>query len=388
MINLGDINENRYARFELISWWNQDVLKNSKILVAGCGALGNEIIKNLAMVGCGNIYVADMDLVEKSNLTRSVLFRKEDEGKSKAETVCKRVKEINDEINISYFNGNIFNLGLGIFKNMDVIICGLDNREARLFVNQSCWKVNRPWIDGAIEELNGVARMFIPPEGICYECTFNELDYKLINKRKSCLLLGLDDIAEGKIPTTPTVSSLIAGVEVQEAIKYLHNKENVVLNGKGFVFNGNTNESYIVEYQKKDDCPSHYTFENFIQSNKKFSEATLNDVIEAGKKYFAGDEFIIEFNNEVVIELLDEKNIAKDYFANMNLLTQKDITRDGNIFKINSIHNLNSKSELSEKIKNKKLSELKIPYNDIITVKNSNNENHIEFGYENVFKEN
>jgi adenylyltransferase/sulfurtransferase len=147
MIDISTDINNRYSRFRLISWWEQSILKNAKILVIGCGALGNEIVKNLTMLGVGNIFVVDMDKVEKSNLTRSVLFRKEDEGKYKAETVCKRAKEINDEINIKYFSGNVFELGLGIFKEMDVIICGLDNREARLFVNQSCWKVNRPWID-------------------------------------------------------------------------------------------------------------------------------------------------------------------------------------------------------------------------------------------------
>ena len=385
MINLGDVYKNRYARFELISWWKQEILKNSKILVVGCGALGNEIIKNLAMVGCGNIYVVDMDIVEKSNLTRSILFRKEDEGKPKAGTVCKRVKEINDEINISYYDGNIFNIGLGIFKNMDLVICGLDNREARLFVNQSCWKVNRPWIDGAIEVLNGVARMFIPPDGACYECTLNEMDYKLMNQRKSCMLLGIDDIIQGKIPTTPTISSIIAGIEVQEAVKYLHNKEMAALNGKGFVFNGNTNESYIVEYQKKEDCPSHYTFNDFEKSNLKFSDAKINNIIEFGENYFKSKKFVVEFNNEIVFELSDENNKTEDYFANMNLLNQKDITRDDKILKANSFHNLKPGSEIFNKLKNKKLNELKIPFNDIITLKNPEKEIHLEFEIDNIF---
>jgi len=386
MFNLVGIEKNRYARFELINWWKQDVLSKSKVLVVGCGALGNEIVKNLAMVGCGNIYVVDMDNVEKSNLTRSVLFRKKDEGKSKAETICKRAKEINDEINISYYHGNIFNLGLGVFKEMDLVICGLDNREARFFVNQSCWKVNIPWIDGAIEVLNGVARMFIPPDGACYECTLNEADYNLMNKRKSCMLLGLDDIIEGKIPTTPTVSSIIAGVEVQEAVKYLHNKDMVTLNGKGFVFNGNTNETYIVGYQKNEDCPSHETFKKFEKLNLNFSDATLNDVIEFGNKYFQNREFIIEFNNEVVYELQDENGNTEEYFANINLLTQKDIVRNDKILKANSFHNLKPSSEISEKLRYKKLVELKIPFNDIITLTDSEKEIHPVLEYDEIFK--
>lgn len=385
MIDISSDINNRYSRFKLISWWEQSILKNSKILVIGCGALGNEIVKNLTMLGIGNIFVVDMDMVEKSNLSRSVLFRKEDEGKSKAESICKRAKEINKEINIKYFNGNVFELGLGVIKEMDMVICGLDNREARLFVNQSCWKVNRPWIDGAIEVLNGVARMFIPPDDVCYECTMNEADYKLLNKRKSCLLLGLDDIQQGKIPTTPTISSVIAGVQVQEAVKFLHKKDFNLLNGKGFVFNGLNNESYLVEYQKNELCPSHYTFEKYKMLDKKFSSVKLKDLIDLGIKYFKKKTFEIEFNNEVVYNLCDDKGKKTDYNANMNLLTLKDIKKNETLYKINSFHKLESDSKLTVKLINKKLIDLKIPYNDILTLRKGNDELHVEFINKNVF---
>ena len=378
---IGELN-NRYSRFKLISWWNQEILSKAKILVVGCGALGNEIVKNLAMLGVGNIYVVDMDNVEKSNLTRSVLFRKEDEGKPKAETVCKRAKEINDEINIKYFKGNIFELGLGVFKEMDLVICGLDSREARLFVNQSCRKVNKVWIDGAIEVLSGVARMFTP-DSPCYECTLNETDYKLINKRKSCLMLGYDDIQDGKIPTTPTISSIVAGVQVQEAIKFLHKNDFELLKGKGFVYNGSTNESYIVEYQEKENCPSHYTFDGILKINKFFSEATINNVLDFGKKYFGTDGFLIELNNETVIELIDEHGNPENYFANMNLISLKDIKRNEKLMKMHSVHKLNYAQ--ADKFTEMKLTDLKIPYNDIITLKNSTKEIHIEFEYEDIF---
>ena len=383
-----EINDDRYSRLELITWWDQDILKNARILVVGCGALGNEIVKNLAMLGVGNISVVDMDKVEESNLTRSVLFRPEDEGISKAEVICKRAKEINNEINIRYFDGNIFNFGLGVFKDFDLVLGGLDNREARLFINQSCWKINKPWIDGAIEVLTGVARMFIPPDNACYECTMSEIDYKLINKRKSCMLLGLDEIAEGKIPTTPTIASIIAGVQVQEAVKYLHNREDlIVLNGKGFIFNGNNNDSYIIEYQKNDDCPSHYTFEHIEKVDIDFAEAKISDVIEYGKKYFGDANFQIEFNNEVVYELEDEKKKeTKEYFGNMNLMSVKDVKlEDGNLLKIRSFHSLNSGSPLAKKLPDKKLTDLKIPFNDILTLRKNEDEIQIEFRSMDIF---
>lgn len=381
--------DNRYSRFELITWWDQNILKNAKVLVAGCGALGNEIVKDLVMLGAGNVCVADMDKVEKSNLSRSVLFRKEDEGKPKAEVISRRAKEINDEVSVKYFNGNIFNLGLGVFRHFDVIIGGLDNREARLFINQSCWKVGRPWIDGAIEVLTGVARMFIPPDGACYECTMSEMDYKLINKRKSCMLLGIDEIEQGKIPTTPTIASIIAGVQVQEAVKYLHGRDDLkLISGKGFIYNGSINDSYIVEYQRNEDCPSHYTFDNIKKLDKRFDEVTIGHIIDFGKKHFSNEKFLIEFNNEIVYELYDEaKNETKEFFSNLNLMSVKDVKlEDGSMLKISSVHNMMSDSELARKLSDKKLTQLNIPYNDIIVLRKDMEEIQLEFGYVDIFK--
>lgn len=382
-----NINDDRYSRLDIISWWDRDLLANAKVLVVGCGALGNEIIKNLAMLGVGNIYVVDMDKVEKSNLTRSILFKREDEGKSKAMIAAQRAYEINDEINIKYYDGSIFELGLGIFKKMDIVICGLDNREARLFVNQSCWKVTTPWVDGAIEVLNGVARMFIPPYGVDYESTMTEIDYKLLNHRKSCMLLGIEEIEQGKTPTTPTIASVIGGIEVQEAIKYLHNREDlIVLNGKGFVFNGSTNDSYIVEYQVREDCNSRYTFGEIERMNVRFDEVKLSDVESYGRMYFDGD-FNIDFNNEVVYALNDEQeNTMKDFQGNMNLLSTSDIKEGEKLLKPMTFHTMNTGSDLFKSLTDIKLIDLKIPSNDILVLRKGDDEKYVEFGYVDIFK--
>ena len=54
----------------------------------------------------------------------------------------------------------MYDLGLGVYRWADVVIGGLDNREARVAINQAAAKVGKPWIDGAIERLDGVARVF------------------------------------------------------------------------------------------------------------------------------------------------------------------------------------------------------------------------------------
>jgi molybdopterin/thiamine biosynthesis adenylyltransferase len=73
--------DDRYSRLRLIGWWDQEKLAKARILVVGAGALGNEVLKNLALLGVGEIYLTDFDHIEKSNLTRSVVFRQRDCGR-------------------------------------------------------------------------------------------------------------------------------------------------------------------------------------------------------------------------------------------------------------------------------------------------------------------
>src|SRR5689334_24564722 len=129
--------EDRFHRFKLISWWDQERLRNAKVLVIGAGALGNEIIKNLALLGVGNVLIADMDRIENSNLSRSALYRTSDNGKLKADVAARAAKDLYPDGNYHAFNGNVvYDLGMGAFRWADVVIGGLDNREARLAINR------------------------------------------------------------------------------------------------------------------------------------------------------------------------------------------------------------------------------------------------------------
>jgi adenylyltransferase/sulfurtransferase len=299
-LNSSDFEEDRYSRLRLIPWWDQEKIQNAKIMVVGAGALGNELVKNLTLLGIGNILILDMDSIENSNLTRSVLFRRSDVGRFKAEIAAERAMEINPDVNAVGIVANIIDdVGLGVFRRMDVVLGGLDNREARLAINQSCYKVNKPWIDGAIEVLNGFARVFVPGQGACYECTMTDMDWQLINKRKSCALLTHEQMAEGKIPTTPTSSSVIAGIQVQELLKILHKERNLpTLAGKGFVFNGLTHDSYVVEYQEKPDCMSHDTYDEIIEKNWSVEDITLK-VLLLEIQAEMGETAVIDFDRDI-----------------------------------------------------------------------------------------
>ena len=270
----------RYSRLRLIGWWEQEKISAAKVLVVGAGALGNEVLKNLALLGLGNIYLIDFDEIQDSNLSRSVLFRAHHNGQPKAQVAAKMACELNNDCGIKPIFGNVLtDIGLGLVREMDLVICCVDNREARLWINRMCWKTSTPWIDGGIQEINGVAKVFVPPGGSCYECAMTENDYRLISLRYSCPLLKQEDIQQGKVPTAPTIASIIGGLQVQEALKLIHDLPSA--EGKALVFNGAANRFYQTEYVRREDCLSHETYEDILELPLGARRSTVKDLFNA-----------------------------------------------------------------------------------------------------------
>ncbi len=294
--------EDRFSRLRLLSWWDQKRIAAAKVLVVGAGALGNEILKNLALLGFQQIAVVDLDRIEQSNLSRAVLYRASHVGKFKAEVAAESVREILPSAVVTALTGNIVHgIGLGVFAWADVIIAGLDNREARLWINRACWKLNRPWVDGAIEGVNGIARVFLPGQPPCYECTLGEVDWQILEKRLSCNLLTRAEMESGKVPTTPTIASIIAGIEVQEAIKLMHALP--TLRGEGFVFEGLNHTSYKLSYTENADCMSHHTYERTISLAETSDQLTLHQLWRRTQRDL-GERSTVEFSRDVIHKLV------------------------------------------------------------------------------------
>lgn len=297
-----DADEGRYHRQSLITWWDQSRLKRARVLVVGAGALGNELVKNLVLVGVGTVIVVDLDLVEDSNLSRCVFFRPDDEGRPKAKALAERASDLNPDVEVIPVVGDVrLAIGLAVFAELDVVVAGLDNREARLFVNQACWKTTTPWVDGAIEGLMGAAKVFIPPDTACYECTLSERDHELLSARRTCAMLTREDMLAGKTPTTATTSSIVAGLQVQEAIKLLHVDRlgEPTLAGGGFQFVGLTHESYVVRYGRREDCMSHDTYDRELVT--VVDHEVLFGELLAQARDKLGPDAVLELEHELVL---------------------------------------------------------------------------------------
>jgi adenylyltransferase/sulfurtransferase len=296
-----NLKKDRLGTFSFISWWEREKVENAKVMVVGAGALGNEVIKNLTLMGVGSIFIVDFDTIELANLSRSVLFRESDSGRNKAEIAAARAKELNPNVHVQYFHGDITTaLGLGIFRRMDVIIGCLDNREARLAVNRFAYWINKPWVDGAIQEFLGLARVFVPGEGACFECTLTEQARRDLSIRYSCPLLARENVLLGKVPTTPTIASIIAGIQSQEALKLIHNKP--VEPGKVIHFNGMTNEVHTTAYTPVEDCESHWTYGEISELPLRADNTTLADLLQIAHRDL-GPDAVLELDQELILSL-------------------------------------------------------------------------------------
>ena len=292
--------QDRYSSLRLISWWRQDRLRSASILVVGAGALGNEVMKNLALLGLGTIYLIDFDTIEPSNLSRSVLFREQDGGRSKALVAAERSRELNPGVTVIPIHGDVIaDIGLGLFADVDLVIGCLDNREARLWVNRQCWKTSTPWIDAGIQEIQGVVKVFVPPDSACYECAMTERDYQLLNRRYSCPLLSRDEISSGKVPTAPTIASMMAALQVQEALKLLHGMP--VAAGSAHVYNGVANQFYTTKLPFRSDCLSHETYPSPVELSVGHKQ-TAAEFFEAVRPHLPGRLHLI-LDRELVVAI-------------------------------------------------------------------------------------
>lgn len=307
--------------FTLLSWFKKEKVKNARVLVAGAGALGNEVVKDLALFGVGHIYVVDFDQIEISNLTRSVLFREEDAYNHayKAEIVAKRAMEINPQIKVTPIVGNLFSeVGFGLYRAVDVVIGCLDSRIARYLLNRLCMRAGKTWIDGSIENLTGAVRVYTP--GInCYECGLSREEFNIIMLRTGCADVVRTQTSAGRVATTPISASVIGAMQVQEAMKIIHldPEEDTpfkTLQGKMLRYEGMTNSMNIYKFASwKKNCPAHERWETIIEADELSASMTVRAVIKKLKKLLDAKALEINMRNNKFIDKIVSDKPEKEF---------------------------------------------------------------------------
>ncbi len=243
---LSDRELDRFSRqvmLEEIGYNGQLRLKNSRACVVGTGGLGNPITTRLAAMGVGTLRIVDRDVIELSNLPRQTMFDEGDVGQVKVEVAAKKLARLNPGCRIEPLAVSVNERNAPeVVGGCDVVIDALDSVNARYALNKACVGLGIPFVTGAAVGVSGQAFTVVPGSSACYHCVFPALE-------------------EGSMPTCsiegvhPAVLSIVAGVEVAEAVKVMLAKK-PALSGRILHVDVESLDFATTRTSRADECPA------------------------------------------------------------------------------------------------------------------------------------
>jgi molybdopterin-synthase adenylyltransferase len=312
-IQYANKNEKPTSRQELIPNWSQENLRDSVVVIVGVGAIGVEFAKNLALSGVGHLILIDFDTISLSNLSRTVLFTKEDIGKHKAMVAATKLKELATEetFTVDYIIGDVVHdVGDGILTIADLLVGCVDNAMTRKHLSWISNRHSTPYIDGSINGFECQFSVHKYPESSCYFCSVSPnavAQEKMV--RFSCDDFKRRSFEEQKVPTTQNISAEIAARMSNEAVKILfHNSENFKIQyGNRFRFNGRDNTFENIQLPTNPECLVHDNVSQMI-STSLTNESTLKELFD----YIESNEL---FSEDYLLDTLDTSIFVIEAFC-------------------------------------------------------------------------
>ncbi|MFN0243264.1 MAG: molybdopterin-synthase adenylyltransferase MoeB [Planctomycetota bacterium] len=211
---LSSVDRERYSRHLLmpeVGEAGQLRLLDSKVLLIGAGGLGSPAAFYLAAAGVGQIGIADMDVVERSNLQRQILHTDARTGTSKVASARATLSALNPSIRIEGYETRVDSSNVeAIFAGYDVVVDGSDNFATRYLVNDACVKLGQPNVHGSIYRFEGQVSVFWPGysqrRGPCYRCLYPEPPPP--EMAPSCAEAGVLGVLPGVIGTLQAIETV------------------------------------------------------------------------------------------------------------------------------------------------------------------------------------
>ena len=150
----------------------QRKLLNASVLLIGAGGLGSPAALYLTAAGIGKVGLVDFDEVDMSNLHRQILHGHKDVGRPKVESGADTLRDINPDVEVIGFNEPLSSENaFRIIEPFDIVVNGSDNFPTRYLVNDACYFLKKPLVDGGIFRFEGQATVYLPGKG-CYRCLY------------------------------------------------------------------------------------------------------------------------------------------------------------------------------------------------------------------------
>ncbi len=201
----------RQERFAPLGQEGQRKLAQSRVAIAGCGALGTYHAAALARAGVGFLRIVDRDYVELNNLQRQWLYEENDatEGLPKAAAAARHLARINSGVEVEPVVADLTAANADeLLSDVELILDGTDNFETRYLINEFAVRGNLPWIYGGAVGSYGLAMPVLPGETPCLACLYPDPPS---GAQPTCETAGV----------LATITTLIGALQVTMALQIL-----------------------------------------------------------------------------------------------------------------------------------------------------------------------
>ena len=200
----------------------QQKLKDTSVLVVGCGGLGSPIAVHLAASGIGKLHLVDFDTIDVSNLHRQVFYSLADVGKPKAETLAKFIEKRAPFTKVHFSNNPITKSTIfELISDVDIVVDGTDSLPTKYLLNDACVIKNKPLIYGSLYKFDGYVSSFnIKQEDGSFSANLRDAFPNIATDVPNCEEAG----------TLNAIVSLIASQQVNEVLKLVTGVGNPLIN--------------------------------------------------------------------------------------------------------------------------------------------------------------
>ena len=154
----------RYARnIGAITEEEQEILRNARVCIVGCGGLGGFLVEYLGRLGVGHITVVDGDRFDPTNLNRQLLSEEANMGIFKAAQAKERLGRVNASVEVVALAQFLTAENAAeILAGHHLVLDALDTIPCRLMLQRACREQKLPLVHGAVEGWFGQVTTVLP----------------------------------------------------------------------------------------------------------------------------------------------------------------------------------------------------------------------------------
>jgi adenylyltransferase/sulfurtransferase len=274
----------------------QQKLQNAKVLIVGCGGLGNSAAVYLAASGIGHLHLIDFDTIDISNLHRQVFFKTSEIGASKSAALAKHMEQIAPYVKVTFSNEPISKLNVFTsLENFDIIVDCTDSLAIKYLLNDACVLNDKPLVYGSLYKFDG------------YIASFNVLD--ISDNRTANLRDAFPEIPTNNIPNCSEIGTLnpVVGIiglmQANEVIKIISGIGKPLVN-QILIFNSLDNSQFHMRLKSKitkADIAKIFAKSDYLEPNCEIQEPHFLLEKESFKQK-------INNNNTTLISVIEDVN--------------------------------------------------------------------------------